>query len=378
MKGLTASLKFVTVVAAVLVVGCGKSADSFSLLADGSTYKQSAVYVPRKVDVLWVIDNSGSMASSQANLASHFQAFIAKFQQSDSDFHMAVTTTDAYLAPYSKRNSTGVTTFPYADFNRIRDGVTNVDMSQHSGVFVITKTTADLQNVFIKNITQGTKGSGDERALSSFEETLKNSWNSAFRRPDAFLAVIIVSDEDDFSHNDLASVDDTYLFSESYTGYTDPRTNVFVPMTPIQHYVDYLASLTTTAGSGKNFSVNAISIFDQNCLDQLQNGQQKLNQRYSQLVDATGGQKISLCSDFSQSLQSLSQSIVELTSAFALSRIPNVSTIVVTVDGASVANSATNGWTYDSASNSIVFHGAALPQNGANVAINFDPAGVKN
>lgn len=50
------------------------------------------------------------------------------------------------------------------------------------------------------NVKLGTSGSGDERALSSFEKTLINPLNSNFHRPDAFLAIIIVSDEDDFSH----------------------------------------------------------------------------------------------------------------------------------------------------------------------------------
>ena len=40
------------------------------------TYSQQAA---SKVDVLWVIDNSGSMAERQENLAKNFQAFIGLF-----------------------------------------------------------------------------------------------------------------------------------------------------------------------------------------------------------------------------------------------------------------------------------------------------------
>jgi hypothetical protein len=357
MKSFLASLTILT--AAALMVGCGKSADSFSLLSDGSSYKQNATYVPRKVDILWVIDNSGSMASSQANLAAHFQSFIQNFQNAGSDFHMAVTTSDAYMAPY------------YNDFtrSRIRDGVTDSDRNQHSGVFVMTPSTANLSQVFLTNITQGIRGSGDERVFSSFEETLKNSWNSSFRRTDASLAIIMVSDEDDFSHNDFTTGMNGYYFTEDYN---DPT------LFSIQHYMDFLTSYTATAGAGKNFTVNAITIHDDACYNQLKGSGQKKSQRYEALVAASGGTLISLCSDFTQSLQDLSKSIVQLSSKFQLNRIPVESSIVVIVDGVTVPHDAANGWIYESASNSIAFYGTAIPQAGADVVINFDPAGVKN
>lgn len=357
MKGFIASLTILT--ATTLVVGCSKSADSFSLLADGSSYKQNANYVPRKVDILWVVDNSGSMQSSQANLAANFNSFIQKFIQTDSDFHMAVTTSDAFLAPY------------YNDFtmSRIRDGVTDANLNQHSGVFVMNKNTPNLSNVFLTNITQGIRGSGDERAFSSFEETLKNPWNASFRRADAFLAIIIVSDEDDFSHNDFTTGLQGYYFSEDYN---DPK------MYSIQHYVNFLTNYTAGSSAGKNFSVNAITIFDSACYNQLKGNGQKLSKRYGELVNATGGQLVSLCSDFSQSLQLLSESIVELSSVFQLNRFPIEETIVVMVNNVVVPKDAINGWTYDAATNSIAFHGTAIPQAGADVKINFDPAGVKN
>lgn len=337
-----------------------KIKDSFSRLADASSYKQNSVYTPRKVDILWVVDNSGSMASSQKNLTDHFQSFIEKFMQTNSDFHMAVTTTDAYLTPYDSL---------YADYSKIRDGVTNQDLNNHSGVFVMKKDTPNLNNVFLTNITQGIRGAGDERAFSSIEATLKDTRNAGFRRADAFLAVIIVSDEDDFSHNDLTTGLAGYYFTENYS---DPN------MFSIQRYMDFLTNFTSAAGSGTNFSVNAITIFDQACFDQLKGNGQKFSQRYGQLVTASSGKLISLCSDFSTSLQDLSRSILELSSEFSLARLPIESTIVVTVNGVVVPQGATNGWTYKSASNSIVFHGSAIPQAGADVRINFDPAGVKN
>ncbi|HEY8270652.1 MAG TPA: hypothetical protein VIG33_07160 [Pseudobdellovibrionaceae bacterium] len=355
-RSATHKLTLILVSAVFLAIGCNKSADSFSLLADASSYKQNAQYIPRKVDILWVIDNSGSMDNSQTRLANSFSAFISKFMTTDSDFHMAVTTSDAFLAPYDAQ---------YANFSRIRDGVGSV----HSGVFVMDKNTPDMESVFLKNIKQGIKGSGDERAFSSFKATLSDPWNASFRRPDAFLAIIIVSDEDDFSHNDSTNGLKSYYFSENYND---------AKMYSVQSYVDDLTNYTANAGAGKNFSVNTISILDSVCLAQLKDSAQKIGQRYIALADATGGQKISLCSDFSQSLQVLSESIVELSSVFQLTREPLPETISVVVDGTEVPQNATNGWTYDATTISIAFHGTAIPTAGADVRINFDPKGVKN
>jgi len=353
-KSRLATISLITA-AAAMIVGCSKSADSFSLLADASSYKQNAQYIPRKVDILWVVDNSGSMANSQNALATNFQSFITKFTQSGSDFRMAVTTSDAFLAPYYNDNSRA----------RLRAGK---DLSNNNH-YIMTPATPDISNVFLTAIKAGTSGSGDERVFSSFKEALTNSVNNGFHRPEAFLAVIMVSDEEDFSHSDYTTGLDGYYFSEDYN---DPNLHT------VQSYVDFLTSYTAVGGAGKNFSVNTISILDQACLTQLQNSAQKIGTRYMQLATATGGQKISLCSDFSQSLQVLSESIVELSSVFTLSREPIPESIVVTVNGVTVPQDANNGWTYDAASISIAFHGSSVPAAGANVSINFDPAGVKN
>ncbi len=50
----------------------------------------------RKVDILWVVDSSGSMAPKQARLAANFNGFINQLVTANPpiDFHIAVTTTD--------------------------------------------------------------------------------------------------------------------------------------------------------------------------------------------------------------------------------------------------------------------------------------------
>ncbi len=60
------------------------------------TYLQQSA---SQVDVLWVIDNSGSMAPRQENLAKNFQSFIDVFAKGSIDFRIGVTTTDIFKQP---------------------------------------------------------------------------------------------------------------------------------------------------------------------------------------------------------------------------------------------------------------------------------------
>ena len=48
------------------------------------------------VDFLWVIDNSGSMSDEQENITATTQLFLDRLQSSNTDWRLAVTTTDAY------------------------------------------------------------------------------------------------------------------------------------------------------------------------------------------------------------------------------------------------------------------------------------------
>lgn len=336
------------------LVACDKGSTSFSLLSESQAFKQSSVLVPRKIDILWVIDNSGSMASSQTNLANNFSSFINNFSSKNYDFHMAITTTDAYLDYY----------YGTLTRSRFKEG----SGTTHTGVYVMDPLTPNLSSVFTTNIKQGTNGSGDERAFSSFEAALKNTNNTGFLRPGSFLAVIVVSDEDDFSHLDYQNGTSGYYFTENYN---DPK------MLPISYYTNYLDTLTNSTTSQRNYSVNAITILDSACLAQLNNSSQKISQRYQQIADQTGGSKISLCGDFASGLNILSNNILELASSFQLDREPYVESISVVVDGVVVPQNSANGWTYDATSNSINFHGSSIPSADSNVIINFDPKNVK-
>lgn len=337
---------------AALSVGCDKSVDSFSLLEDQASFKQSSSYAAKKIDVLWVVDNSGSMDTSQQNLANNFASFISRFNQKGLDFQMAVVTTDGWEKRFNSSSTKA----------RFKDGLG----ANRTGYYVMDKNTPSLSSVFTTNIKVGVNGNGDERALDSFRYSLNDAFNIGknFRRSDAFLAVVIVSDEEDFSHTGLS-------LNESYS-----NPNLFA----VSEFKNFLDTYTgRVAGEAANYSVSSITVPDQACVNQLSTDgfTRKISTRVPALVDLTGGVKGSLCSNFGDTLDLISESIVALSSVFKLARVPVESSIVVTVDGSVVPQDANNGWTFDASINSVVFHGPAIPGANSDIRIAFDPVSIK-
>jgi len=56
---------------------------------------------------------------------------------------------------------------------------------------------------------------------------------------------------------------------------------------------------------------------------------------------------------------------------YILSNKPNPSSISVVVDGASVSESSSNGWTYSAGENRIVFHGSSVPAHESEVKVSY-------
>jgi hypothetical protein len=353
-------------------ISCQKSNDSFSLLAEQSTFQQGSSFQARKIDILWVIDNSGSMETSQLNVISNFNSFIQRFQTLNYDFNMAFISTDAYL---DATDTGGTYKNAYCvAFNKkcsvFRDGPgKNATASYHSGIPIISKLTSNITNVFNLNAAQGIQGYGDERPFQSFKTALTNPANTGFRRADAYLAVIIISDEDDFSHSAMTPALES-LSGSSYL--TDSRIH------SVKSYTDWLDSYTNSTATIRNYSVNSITILDQACLDDLNTTfARRLGTRLGQMADQTGGTKASLCGNFAQSLSLISDSVLALTSSFKLDREPLPETIRVVVNGVAVQQDSSNGWTYEASNWTVNFHGSAIPAADSSININFDPVTVK-
>jgi hypothetical protein len=129
----------------------------------------------RPIDVLFVIDNSCSMADDQAALAANAQSFFRTFLTHQLDFHLGVVSTD--------------TTLP-ADRGRLLSPF-------------ITGQTPNVQARFQDMVQLGSDGSGIEKALlsafSALREPMLSTGNAGFVRANADLAIVFLGDEDDQS-----------------------------------------------------------------------------------------------------------------------------------------------------------------------------------
>jgi hypothetical protein len=337
---------FALSLALIAANGCAKNSSTFSVLGTEENFNQTALEIKGEIDILWVVDNSGSMLSSQQNVADNFGRFIERFQDKGYDYRIAVASTEAY------RSLIGGS----AEFAEFRDGVG----ANRSGVRVIQPSTPNLAQTFLTNILIGIAGSGDERAFQSIEAALKSPANAGFLRPGAFLSVVIVSDEDDFSHDGPESRGGQY----SYAG-----------LHPVSRTIGILDQLTQSTAERRNYNVSSIAILDQTCLNTLNatTSGRKIGQRYMQLSQATDGVVGSLCGDFGTTMSDISNRIIELTTEFKLNRKPNPATLRVFVDGVEVAASSQNGYVYDAERLSVRFFGGAVPAAGSRISVQFDP-----
>ena len=224
-----------------------------------------------KVDILWVMDNSGSMSDEQQALAYNFNAFISNFIEKDIDFQMAITTTDArsYYSGKMVGNSDKLTAQAAKD-----------DEAQFM---------EDFRNM----IKVGTRGSGHEMGL----ETSKDFFDRyrSWAREEAYLIVVYISDEEDSSPDQ------------------------------VNDYIRNLQSLKTSAGMVKAYSI----------VTQSHNPNRQwetVGSRYMQVSEATGGEIADIHQDFYQTLSGFGFKILDLLDSFPLSGVPVDAEIRVTVN----------------------------------------------
>ncbi len=325
-------------------------------IAAKDTFMQSSSGGNKKVDILWVVDNSSSMTPLQTNLVNNFGSFINAFQQKGYDFQIGVTTTDAYLASSSFLND--------PTRSLLKDGT---DATSHTGLPILIPTVLNLAMDFVVNASQGAGGSGDERAFSSFKATLDNPLNKSFLRQNSFLAIVILSDEDDFSGDTRAE----HIWQNS--GVADHDYSA-ATLDTVDSYVGYLDNLTSSTPAHRNYNVSAIAVVDDACLQQhkIDSYSSIVGQRYMQLANATNGKLGSICEpSYGNSLNVIQNQIIQLVSQFRLTHMAKSNTVKVKVNSKDVAEDATNGWTYDSATSAIVFHGQSTPPEGSSIEVDY-------
>lgn len=168
-----------------------------------------------KLDIIFVIDNSLSMGNKQENLKKNSPKFVDIIQNfrtksgTKLDWRIAVTTTSLY-ATQKELDKNAEKSKPDADFDAW-NGAFRKSTTCGTTQRWVEGTDADVATKFGCLAKVGTKGAGDEKPLDalelSLEDRVKDGTNVGFRRKDALLAAILMTDEDDSSTGTI----DSYL-----------------------------------------------------------------------------------------------------------------------------------------------------------------------
>ena len=166
------------------------------------TYTQEAA---SKIDVLWVVDNSGSMAPRQENLARNFGSFIAEFAKNSIDYRIAITTTDIYkeagrFVGTPKILSPATPSVATVFANNIKVGIAG---SPYEVGLDAAKLSLDLQVQANDAAVMQCKGACASSGRAACEAKCDTDTAFLFLRRDAYLYLIFVSDEEDRSSQDV-------------------------------------------------------------------------------------------------------------------------------------------------------------------------------
>lgn len=152
-------------------------------------------------DILFVIDNSGSMEEEQARIAEELGTFVSVLLDSavENDFQVGVITTDVTRNTLSC--SGDETRFRAFEQAGILQTAKNLDgqILDPDGPRILRHDDPGFLTKFAALVGQGIVGSGQEMPLEAVRRALAAPENEGFLRPRARLLVVIVTDEDDCS-----------------------------------------------------------------------------------------------------------------------------------------------------------------------------------
>ena len=241
------------------------------------TFEQAPI---APVDLLFVVDDTSSMGQEQQALASAFAPLTQGLLTSGVSWQIGVVA-----------------------------GTEAGDGRLLGAPYVLTGATSDARELFSERLLVGTGGRPPEAALYAatlaLDEARDGGVNVGFRRPDASLHVVFVSDDDD--HSD---------------GLLGPE--------PV---ATFLARLELESGADRSVVVSAVA-GDAVLGCTSERGAARPGARYLELVEATGGVFESICGvSFLGLAGRLLEASVDPATRFALSQVPATGTVHVEVDG---------------------------------------------
>lgn len=242
------------------------------------------------LDVLVVVDNSGSMALEQSSMASRFASFLNQLQ--GLNWRVAITTTHVV------DSATGGESAGIADGKILQMGTSSPAKHYISSA----DNFMDAQALFASTVQRSETGSGNEQGIRATYRALERSlvagsMNAEFFRSNAALSVIVVSDA-----------------NETPYSRANDRNNP-------ARLLEYVTQIFPT----KAFSFNSIIVKDGdvNCLRLANSGNEGYGVAYQSLSLGTGGIVGSVCeADYGTQLSQIGRSSAELVRNVSLECLP--------------------------------------------------------
>ncbi|MFT3782578.1 MAG: Ig-like domain-containing protein [Nibricoccus sp.] len=331
----------------------------------------------REVDLVFVINNSPSMAAHQDRIAANLSRFRQLFRERDLDYRIGVLTTDFVNADLSR----GANDQEY--FKEVRstqlDKAGNPVLDRKGKPKQITKKVASNgtlvtlpaldqpwvtpktpDSIFAELVKVGTNGDSNRTAFTSVYNFVAGYYNKqhAFLRPEATTIVVFFMDEEETR---MATWKDTKDGKQQAEWVEDGK----LPDLIKQYNARNPQKRITLDGYIEQWVLKPFIIVKGNKRGKLEMhavvGPNNVSHRRA--AELTNGTVLNIEGDFSGALAALGDRIAE-TVAVALDPVPPGSTLYkkslrVLVDGQEVAADPQNGYIYDDRTNSVRFQGEA-------------------
>lgn len=323
----------------------------------------------QEVDVLFLIDDSGSMCEEQERLAAAYDYFIKNAKVWNNDYHIGITGVnvvddtimgmlnygDAKKMPRFLTPTTG-TKEKFVEFAKL-----GCSGGPHCGGFSGPCTDQQESGLLAAQIALSAPLISDTGVPCNSDSDCKGNpnvcpdpsscayrcvdktcagWNKGFLRENAQLEVVVLSDEEDQSPGAVA----TYIdFLKNIKGFYN------VTMFHFHSIVGQNPSTCQEADPGK---------------------------RYIQTSQETNGIIADICApDYFQAMSQIGEITFGLKVQFFLSRLAEPGTIKVWVND----KECKTGWSYDGPSNSIIFQegGPCMPQPGDKIKVQYSTLCIK-
>ena len=186
---------------------CDSPVDRPGSTLPGQCQAETPSIGPKRTDILFVIDNSGSMAEEQAAIATELPAFVEQLRQGGGvaqEFRVGVITTSVYRRTFIN-NREEYREYPN-ESGLLRPVPTTA--GEPSAERFIEGTDPEVVAKFRRLVQQGTAGSGQESPFEAVRlavaspaatQPLAQGGNGGFLRDGARLLIVVVTDEEDCS-----------------------------------------------------------------------------------------------------------------------------------------------------------------------------------